>query len=435
MDTIFWRDATVLGCVFTLVFAGGVACVQTHEPASGVVGDENRPLPLFILIACVMRCACGSRESTRELEVAIVCIQHDALERGVPLDRRLRTPLRFAASFQTLVFVRVVAIIPLLNYSPLFMFDLVIIGGSAAGASAAIYAARRKLNLALISTDFGGEVATSGEIENYPGFIHTDGIELAEKFRAHVKANNVEPELGVRIESIIKHAEGNIEVVGKKGEQEVRYEAKSIIIATGVHPRHLNVPGEKELYGKGVTYCTTCDGPLFKGKKVVTVGGGNSALESALMLAEIGTHVSVINKNPKFKGEQVLIDKVTAHPKIDIVYNSLTKRIEGEQRVERIVITESASAETPFGGSDAEKIIDTQGVFIHIGLTPNSSFVPAEIKKNKMGEIEITQKCETSVSGIYAAGDVTHIPYKQIAVACGQGIVAALAATDYINRL
>lgn len=307
------------------------------------------------------------------------------------------------------------------------MFDLVIIGGSAAGSAAAIYAARRKLNLKLISTDFGGEVANSGEVENYPGFIHTTGLELAQKFREHVEANDVQPELGVYVQSIVKHSEGKFEIIAKKGDEELRYETKAVIIATGVHPRHLEIPGETEYYGKGVTYCTTCDGPLYKNKTVVTIGGGNSALESALMLSEIASHVTLINKNAYFKGEQVLIDKVTANPKIDVIYNALTQRIQGEMVVKQVVYKDGATGE--------EKTVDTQGVFVHIGWLPNNKLAPEEIKRNAAGEIEVSQKCETTVSGIFAAGDITNIPYKQIAIASGQGVTAALAATEYINRL
>jgi alkyl hydroperoxide reductase subunit AhpF len=175
-----------------------------------------------------------------------------------------------------------------------------------------------------------------------------------------------------------------------------------------------------------VTYCTTCDGPLFRNKKVVTIGGGNSALESALMLAEIASHVTVLNLNATFRGEQVLIDKVTQHPKIDVIYQAQTTRIEGEPVVERVVYTDLTTQE--------ERAVDTQGVFVHIGLIPNSDFLPASIKKNNFGEIEITSLCETSVPGIFAAGDVTNTPYKQAVIAAGQGAVAALAAVDYLNK-
>lgn len=306
------------------------------------------------------------------------------------------------------------------------MLDLVIIGGSAAGASAGVYAARRKLNMAIISEDFGGEVARSGVIENYPGFISTDGLTLADAFEAHVKANGVTPELYVHVDSIVKTPEGHFDITATKNGETVSYQARAVIIATGVHPRYLGVPGEEELTSKGVTWCTTCDGPLYRNKKTVTIGGGNSALESALMMAEISSHVTLINKNDHFKGEQVLIDKAIAHPNIEVIYNAKTTRILGETMVTGVEYTNEAG-ET--------KTVDTQGVFIHIGLIPNSKLAPEDVQKNAVGEIEVSMRCETNIEGLFAAGDVTNVPFKQIAIATGQGVTAALSAIEYINRL
>ncbi len=303
-------------------------------------------------------------------------------------------------------------------------YDLIIIGGSAAGASAAIYGARRKLNLLLISEDFGGEVARSGEVANYPGFVNIQGIDLAEEFKKHVEANGVAPELNVRVTSMKKDGDEFVITATKNGE-EITYRAYAVIVATGVHPRYLGVPGEEEFTGKGVTWCTTCDGPLFRNKKVVTIGGGNSALESALMLAEIATHVTLINKNATFKGEQVLIDKATAHDNIDIIYNAKTEKITGELVVNGVDYIDSEGS---------AQHIDAQGVFIHIGLIPNSGMVGEDVVKNPMKEIEVNQKCETNIEGLFAAGDVTTVPYKQIAIATGQGVIASLSAIEYLNR-
>ncbi len=307
------------------------------------------------------------------------------------------------------------------------MHDLIIIGGSAAGASAAIYAARRKLSINMISEDFGGEVARSGEVWNYPSIIETDGITLAEMFRKHVEANDVQPTLGVRVTSIAKADDGHFVVQATKGGAAVTYEAKAVIVATGVHPRHLNIPGENEFYGKGVTYCTTCDGPLYRNKVAVTIGGGNSALESALMLAEITRHVTVININPEFRGEQVLIDKVLGHSKITTVFSAETQRIEGERVVKQVVYRDTAT--------ETEHAVPTDGVFVHIGMIPNSDIMPSDVAKNAFREVEVNLKCETNIPGLFAAGDVTSIPYKQIAIATGQGVTAALSAIDYLNKL
>ncbi len=308
------------------------------------------------------------------------------------------------------------------------IYELVIIGGSAAGAAAGIYAARRKLNFTIISEDFGGEMALSGEVWNYPGFGKTDGIELTEKFRSHLKENDVEPELGVRVESIKKQSDESFVIAALKGGEPKTYKARAVIIATGVHPRLLEVPGEIEFTGKGVTYCTTCDGPLYKNKRTVTVGAGNSALESVLMLAEIADHATIISKYDGFpKGEKVLIDKVLAHPKITTIYNAMTTKIEGGPLVTGLTYTQGEDTE--------EKTVETDGVFIHIGMRPNTTMVPEELALDDYRNIEVNIRCETNIPALFAAGDVTTVPYNQIAIATGQGVTAALSAIEYINKL
>lgn len=321
------------------------------------------------------------------------------------------------------------------------MFDLIIIGGSAAATTAGVYAARRGLNFKIITKDFGGEVATSGEIENWPGVVHTDGLALSAQFKAHLAANGVVPEEGIEVRSIIRQADGlfcisvnadgptmaadRMEEVDKEAPPKCDYDAKAVIIATGVHPKRLGVPGEEEYRNKGVTYCTTCDGPLFTGKVTTVVGGGNSALESALMLADIASQVYVLNKNPQFKGEQVLIDKLMAKPNVKIIYSAKTTEVKGEQLVTAIVYTDSAGA---------TQELKTDGVFVHIGMIPNSGIVPAEVAKNASGEIIVDANCATNVPGLFAAGDVTNVPFNQIVIAAGQGCIAALSAVQYINR-
>ncbi|MFA5062424.1 MAG: FAD-dependent oxidoreductase [Patescibacteria group bacterium] len=310
------------------------------------------------------------------------------------------------------------------------MLDLIIIGSAAAGSSAAIYAARRKLNFKVITYDLGGEVALSGEVNNWPGILSIQGYELAQKFNEHVKAYGVEIEDGWKVEKITPEKK-YYKVVAKnaRGEERV-YETKSIIVATGIHPRHLEVPGEKEFYQKGVTYCTVCDGPLFKGKTTATVGSGNSALESALMMTHIAKKVYLISKFPNTpetnggfpKGEAILIEKVKQLPNVEIIYAAQTTAILGDGKVNGL----------KYKTEDGQQQIEVEGVMVHIGQIPNSQFIDA--KKNKIGELIIDEKCRTNLPGIFAAGDVTNIPYKQIGISTGQGIIAALAVIEYINR-
>ncbi len=317
------------------------------------------------------------------------------------------------------------------------MLDLIIIGGSAAGASAGIYAARRGLNFKIIAKDFGGEVATSGEIGNWPGINQTDGITLANQFKEHLKFYNVTPEEGVDVESISKQDNGTFCIRTKidprsdleEGHQgptlDCDYVAKSVIIATGVHPKELNIPGEKEFRNKGVSYCTVCDGPLFKDKKVAIIGGGNSALESGLMMSDIAQSVYVINKNAVFVGDNILLEKLKEKKNVNIIYEAMTKEITGDGFVKSFKYLDKS-------GNIEELPVD--GIFVHIGMMPNSQIAPAEVAKNKFGEIIVNKNCETNIPGIYAAGDVTDVPFKQIIIAAGQGSVAALSAVQYINK-
>lgn len=318
------------------------------------------------------------------------------------------------------------------------MYDLIIIGGSAAATSAGIYAARRNLNFKIITKEFGGEVATSGEIGNWPGINQTDGITLTNQFKKHLKFYDVVPEEGVEVAKITKQKDGlfciktktDLKSDLKESPQgptlDCDYIAKTVIIATGVHPKELNIPGEKEFRGKGVTYCTTCDGPLFGGKVVVVIGGGNSALEAGLMMTEIASKVYVINKNSQFKGDQILIDKLMKHPKAEILYEAKAKEVIGDKFVKGLKYTDK---------QDKEKELDVEGIFIHIGMVPNSDIVSEDVNKNKFGEIEVSAKCETNIPGLYAAGDVANVAFKQIVIAAGQGCTATLAAVEYINRL
>lgn len=311
------------------------------------------------------------------------------------------------------------------------MLDLLIIGASAAGCTAGIYAARRKLNFQIVTDNVGGEVAFAGVVENWPGIQKIHGFELALKFAEHVKSYGATIEEGWRVESITKKENYFIITAKNAGGQEKNYETKAVIVATGIHPRHLKVPGEDEFAHKGVTYCTVCDGPLYKNKITATIGGGNSALESAIMMAEIAQKVYLLTlahdtAEEKFgfpAGEDVLIEKVKSLPNVEIINGAITYEIFGDTKMKGL----------KYRDDKGEHEIASDAAMIHVGMVPNSQFL--DVEKDKAGQIIINQRCETSTPGIFAAGDVTNLPYKQIGIAAGQGTIAALAAIDYLNKL
>lgn len=312
----------------------------------------------------------------------------------------------------------------------IIMYDLVIIGGSISGVAAAIYAVRRKLNFILISKDIGGEVLLSGEIYNYPGIPATDGVKMTEAFKEQFKYYNMPVEEGVEVTGI-SQKDGVHVIAAKDGTgKEKTYKTKAVIVATGIHPRRLEVPGEKEFYLKGVTSCTVCDGPLFKGKVTATIGAGNSALESAIMMAGIASKVYVLSNKEKSdgsgfpKGDAILVDKVLSASNVEVVYEALTQEIKGDNMVAGVSYKDK-------NGKSHD--IAVQGVMVHIGFIPNSQFITC-VEKDKAGQIITDKLAHTSCEGIFAAGDVTDIPFKQIAIAGGEGVTACLSAIDYLNK-
>jgi len=302
------------------------------------------------------------------------------------------------------------------------MYDLIIIGGGPAGITAAIYAARRKLNFLLITIDVGGQVVWSSEVENYPGTLTSTGIELVQKFQAQLKKYKV----NLKQEEVtsIKKIGETVKVKTKKNV----YESRAVIVASGKKPRKLEVPGEEEFFGKGVNYCATCHAPSFKGKVVAIAGGGNSGLEAALFLKEYAKKVYLLDINPKLGGDSYLRDRVLKDKDISVLNSVKIKEILGDDKLNSVKYEK--------GGGD--KILKIDGIFVEIGLVTKLDFV--DVKKNKWGEIMLFRGTRThnenltSVPGIFAAGDCTDIPAKQIVAAAGEGCKAALASFDYILR-
>ncbi len=302
------------------------------------------------------------------------------------------------------------------------MYDLMIIGGGPAGLTASVYSARKQLNTLLISIDIGGQVNKTLGIENYMGYQFIEGPELIDKFQTQMSQFPIDQKIGYKVSRLEKLDDG-FEAISEAGD---RYQAKAVIYAAGKSPRKLNVPGEAELTARGVTYCATCDGPVFSGQRVAVVGGGNSALEAALDMIKIAEYVDLVSLTP-LSGDAILIDKLSAAKNLSIFTEYQTEKIKGQGFVSGMLIRDLKSGE--------RKRLDVTGVFIEIGLTPNSEAISGLIALNKRGEVPVSCACETKIPGLYAAGDVTDVPEKQIVVAAGEGAKATLQAHRYLQRL
>jgi len=298
------------------------------------------------------------------------------------------------------------------------MFDLVIIGAGPAGITASVYAARKKMDLLVIAKDIGGQAAWSGEIENYTGYQFITGPELAAKFEEHMRKYGIQVKENERVVDLKRKDEG----VWIKTDKAV-YEAKTAVIASGKRSKELGVPGELEFKNRGLTYCATCDAPLFADRDVAVIGGGNSALDAALQLIQIARHIYLINITPYLTGDVVMREKVSQSKKVDVLNNTQVTAILGDRMVSGIRIRRG----------DKEETLAVEGVFIEIGLIPNSEFAP-EIEKNERGEIKVNAYNETNIPGIFAAGDVTDVPEKQIIIAAGEGAKATLSAFRYLAQ-
>jgi alkyl hydroperoxide reductase subunit F len=305
-------------------------------------------------------------------------------------------------------------------------FDMLIVGGGPAGAAAAVYAARKGIRVGVAAERFGGQTNDTMAIENYISVLETDGPKFAAALEAQVRHYEVDIMNLQRAEKIVPASEagGLVKVQMSNGGV---LSARSVILSTGARWRNVNVPGEQEYKNKGVAYCPHCDGPLFKGKRVAVIGGGNSGVEAAIDLAGVVAHVSLFEFADALKADAVLVSKLKSLPNVDIHVNAQTTEITGDgQKVNGLRFKDRAT--------EQEHTLALEGVFVQIGLVPNTEFLKGSLELSRFGEIVIDDKCHTSLPGVFAAGDVTTVPYKQIVIAAGEGAKAALSAFDYLIR-
>lgn len=300
-------------------------------------------------------------------------------------------------------------------------FDVLIIGGGPAGSSAAIYASRKGIRTGVIAERIGGQILDTLSIENMISVKHTEGPKLAQDLESHMQQYDIDIMKARRVVNIKKDQLFEVEL-----DNGTMLKSKTIIVATGARWRNVNVPGEKEFLNKGVAYCPHCDGPLFKGKDVAVIGGGNSGIEAAIDLAGITSHVYVIEFLPELKADKVLQERLYSLPNVTVIKNAQTKEITGTTKVDGLTYIDRDSGN--------EHHIVLQGVFVQIGLVPNTSWLNDFLEKNRFGEILIDSRGQTNVPGVFAAGDCANTPYKQIIVSMGSGAIAALSAFDYLIK-
>jgi alkyl hydroperoxide reductase subunit F len=305
-------------------------------------------------------------------------------------------------------------------------FDVLIVGGGPAGAAAAVYAARKGIRVGVAAERFGGQTNDTMAIENYISVLETDGPKFAAALEAQVRHYEVDIMNLQRADKIVPASQtgGLVQVHMANGGI---LSARSVILSTGARWRNVNVPGEQEYKNKGVAYCPHCDGPLFKGKRIAVIGGGNSGVEAAIDLAGVVEHVTLVEFADALKADAVLVSKLKSLPNVAIHVNAQTTEITGDgQKVNGLRYKDRET--------NQEHTVALEGVFVQIGLVPNTEFLKGTVELNKHGEIVVDAKCHTNVPGVFAAGDVTTVPYKQIVIAAGEGSKAALSAFDYLIR-
>ena len=299
-------------------------------------------------------------------------------------------------------------------------YDMLVLGGGPAAMSAAIYAARKMLKIAILTLNFGGQLKETSSIENYLGFQSIHANDLVSRFDEQVKSFNFPIGMGVAIKEVIKEND----LFSVLMEDGARFSGRTIIFATGESHRRLKIPGEEEFIGRGVAYCATCDAPLYRGKKVLVVGGGNSAFTTALDLARGNAEITLVNVAQGWQADASLREKVAGYEKAEFLNLHELMSIEGSEHVEYAILKNNRTGE--------ERTVPVDGIFIEIGLLPNSHPVAKLVNLNDMGEVVVDCLCRTDVPGFFAAGDVTTVPHKQIIISAGEGAKAALTAYDYL---
>jgi NADH-dependent peroxiredoxin subunit F len=300
-------------------------------------------------------------------------------------------------------------------------FDLIITGAGPAGMTAAIYSARKRLNVLITGKEIGGQAMYSSEVDNYLGYKYITGEHLVAKFEEHLKSFDTKLVYG-EVKQLLR-TEGEFRAVMNSGAD---YMAPAVIVASGKNPRQLGVPGEREYLGRGVAYCATCDAPFFEGLDVAVVGGGNSALDAAGQLIKVANKVYIIEFSDSLRADDVFVERVRRSGITEIILGASVKEIRGGKMVTGITIEDRSSHEI--------KEITVSGVFIGIGSTPAVDFISGIVDLNRNGEIIVDCACRTNVAGLFAAGDVTSVPGKQIIIAAGHGAQAALTAYEYLVR-
>jgi alkyl hydroperoxide reductase subunit F len=301
-------------------------------------------------------------------------------------------------------------------------FDVLVVGGGPAGAAAAVYAARKGIRTGVASERFGGQVLDTLGIENFVSVKETEGPKFALALEEHVRQYDVDI-MNLQRAKALRRGTDLIEIELENG---ASLKARSVVVTTGARWRNINVPGEKEFRNKGVAYCPHCDGPLFKGKRVAVIGGGNSGVEAAIDLAGIVSHVTLVEYDTKLRADEVLQRKLRSLANVTVLTNAQTTQITGDEKVNGLVYKDRTSGE--------EHRVPLEGVFVQIGLVPNTEWLKGAVELSRHGEIVVDAKGQTSIPGVFAAGDATTVPYKQIIIAAGDGAKAALGAFEHLMR-